>query len=458
MSNHILRGAIVWRTLLVVTCVAQTFVCMPIYGATWYVATNGNDGVNDGTSGWHQAFATISNGVQHANTNVGDTVLVSNGIYQFSAQVQITNGITVRTVSSTYDVTIVDGGGATRCFYLSHTNALLTGFTITNGLASNGGGVYLSGGAMVSNCYITGNTSTSRVDTQDDGGGGVYIDATCGRIVSCEIIGNISSNRGGGVMKKHGGGSGLIRSSTIARNRTYSDGGGVGSETSANLNIQACTISENTAASTGGLYYRRNVNGIVENCQIVSNIAGNVGGFFLELYGTMRNCLIAWNRATNSSSYGGAGCIYYGGMIESCTIVSNAASTSAGGIYFYFDTAGQIAYCSNSIMYYNSASSDPNWRNLYAATATNRFAYCCTTPTNNLMGLANFTNDPSFIDKDVGDFRLKQSSPCVNAGDNQPWMSGARDLDDRSRIDAFWHRVDMGAYEYLPQGMLVTIH
>jgi hypothetical protein len=36
-------------------------------------------------------------------------------------------------------------------------------------------------------------------------------------------------------------------------------------------------------------------------------------------------------------------------------------------------------------------------------------------------------------------------------------MAGAVDLDERSRIDRFSGKVDMGCYEYLPSGTAFTL-
>jgi len=43
-----------------------------------------------------------------------------------------------------------------------------------------------------------------------------------------------------------------------------------------------------------------------------------------------------------------------------------------------------------------------------------------------------------------------------DAGANQAWMTGTVDLDRRSRIDRFSGLVDMGAYEYIPQGIMFS--
>ena len=37
------------------------------------------------------------------------------------------------------------------------------------------------------------------------------------------------------------------------------------------------------------------------------------------------------------------------------------------------------------------------------------------------------------------------------------WMADAIDLDGRCRLDRFSRQVDMGCYEYLPQGMILNL-
>jgi hypothetical protein len=70
----------------------------------------------------------------------------------------------------------------------------------------------------------------------------------------------------------------------------------------------------------------------------------------------------------------------------------------------------------------------------------------------------NITNNPLFAGKDTGDWHLTQGSPCLNAGVNQSWMDNAYDLDGQHhRIDGFSHVVDMGCYEFLPNGGIYRI-
>lgn len=57
------------------------------------------------------------------------------------------------------------------------------------------------------------------------------------------------------------------------------------------------------------------------------------------------------------------------------------------------------------------------------------------------------TNDPSFVNAAAGDYRLKPTSICRNAGKNS-YAVGAFDLAGKARIQEW--TVDLGAYEYCP--------
>jgi len=112
------------------------------------------------------------------------------------------------------------------------------------------------------------------------------------------------------------------------------------------------------------------------------------------------------------------------------------------------------AYIENSIIWANSGTgSSSNYDKL--ATAIYWFTNCCTAPDPGESSTSIRTNcvfsDPQFADLSTNNARLKVRSPCINAGINRTWMDSARDLDGRPRIDRVSRRVDMGAYEYLPQ-------
>ena len=64
-------------------------------------------------------------------------------------------------------------------------------------------------------------------------------------------------------------------------------------------------------------------------------------------------------------------------------------------------------------------------------------------------GIGNLNTDPLFVDRNAGDYHLRSSSPCINAGDpNRTAEAGETDIDGESRI--MGGRIDMGAYELRP--------
>ena len=109
-------------------------------------------------------------------------------------------------------------------------------------------------------------------------------------------------------------------------------------------------------------------------------------------------------------------------------MLSDNLASSGGGAY-----GGTLNNC---IVYYNSA---PNGSNILNSICN----YCCTTP--NPGGVGNIANEPQFVAQGSVSFRLKISSACIDAGNNN-YASGTTDLDGNPRIVN--GVVDMGAFEY----------
>lgn len=158
-----------------------------------------------------------------------DTATVSNGSYYQSAlpfNGNFTPGLPLN-VSTAATISSVNGAEATivarhasltnGLFNLSHSNAVLQGFTITNGLlpSGQGAGVYLTGGATLKNCIVTGCLATN--------GGGVYV-MRGGTVRNCLIAGNYATNGGGGICVWS---TGTVENCTIAGNVASNTAGGL---------------------------------------------------------------------------------------------------------------------------------------------------------------------------------------------------------------------------------------
>jgi hypothetical protein len=174
------------------------------------------------------------------------------------------------------------------------------------------------------------------------------------------------------------------------------------------------------------------------NCTLCSNSA--VGGLGAgAFFCTLYNCTLRNNQAL-MSDVGGAGGGAYGGDLYNCTLTGNTAG-AGGGVY------NGAVY--NSILFFNSAQTGTN----YDTNATTLY-YSCTEPPVPFptRGAHNISLPPQFVDYANGNLRLQSNSSGINAGNNSyltnSYFTNCFDLDGRPRIVG--SRVDMGAYEFQP--------
>lgn len=444
-------------------------------GDTYYVAPPpaGSD-LHDGTSGWAQAYATISNAAQRAAA--GSTILAATGTYVISSQIEITKPLFVRSWDAGGyhpEQTIVDGNypnSTSRCFYITHTGAVVAGFTVRNGHTDDksGAGVYVQNG-IVSNCIITGNSNWFLGDTSTDGGGGIFMCGALGnwaQVHYCRIFNNGTSNSGGGIKIVYG--TALVANCHIYGNIVSnpsdfsgSGGGGIHAYYAAGFPnyavISNCIIVSNVSQRYGGgIAVGRRAK--VHQCLIANNLVhgGAIdkggGGAWLDASAEAYNCLIFGNKVPDG---GGGGVM--NGKLYNCTVCSNTGKYGGGVSLLGPMTLVNTIVAGNSTTY----SGTNLWSITWAANL-GYFTNCYLGETNfpQHAGTVNTFTDclvgqtPGFVD---GDYRLVEASPCVNAGLNEPWMSGATDLAGRTRKDRFSQRVDMGCYEYLPCGALYRL-
>ena len=245
---------------------------LAVHGATRHVAASG--GHNPPFTNWVDAATNIQNALEVSAD--ADIVLVSNGIYELSAQVSITNGVTLRSVNGA-ESTIIDGKHVTRCLYLAHSNAFADGFTLRNGSNGIGAGVFIKNAGTIRNSIVCSNTA--RV-----GGGGVRCEGG-GLVESCVIMGNVS-----------------FRDST-------SGGGGRGASCSFGGTIRNCLIANKLACDGGGV--RCAWGGNVQNCTVVGNTATNLGGGLFLISGAqwggnpalVENSIVAYNSASGGADH-----------------------------------------------------------------------------------------------------------------------------------------------------------
>ena len=442
---------------------------------------------------WADAATNIQAAISASSD--GDVVWVTNGTYEVGGapsgspgsmlinRVAITKAITVCSANNDPTNTIIKGAwdpatngpAAIRCVYMVKDSSLI-GFTLTNGATfavatvsedTYGGGIYCkTNNATISNCVIAGNSAAVL-------GGGVYCGTLDNSLLNCALQGNSAHQEGGGVYL------GTLFSCLLTGNSAPSltNGGGGGAYGSI---LSNCTLSGNSAVYGGGasggtlynctlsgnsvLYYGGGAIGsILSNCTLSGNSA-NIGGGASG--GTLYNCTLSGNSASFSAGGANAGTLY------SCTLSGNSAVYGGGGM------DSSILY--NSLLTGNSASfgGGASGGSLYNCTLSGNSAvygggvyggyllYNCVSWNNSspdytdirkifyscgvgYSGNSNIALDPQFIS--TANYRLTNSSPCLDAGTNFSWMTDpsdprSKDLDGNPRIQG--GAVNMGAYEY----------
>ncbi len=333
----------------------------------------------------------------------------------------------------------VGGGGLFEC----------DGIIRDNTISANSAGL-VGGGLMWCDGPIQNNRITANSAHQAGGG----LCGCDGPIENNTISRNSAESYGAGGLDDCGG---TIENNTITENSAYTYGGGLHR---CNGIIQKNTISENAAGWDGGGL--ADCGGTIQDNTISRNTAGHDGGGLRRCDGAIRNNRISRNIA---SDYGGGltGC---SGTIEGNLISGNTAGDAGGGLYWCYGTVqnnlisgnsapegGGLSGCSgiilNCIIWGNAAAggSEPSNSALPG--------YSCIQGWTG-GGEGNIADDPKFVDPDGPDddpktyddnnYRLQASSPCIDAGQNQDWMSDAVDLDGNPRIANA--TVDMGAYEF----------
>lgn len=235
-----------------------------------------------------QNFATIQQGINAAAN--GDTVLVAPGTYVENINF-LGKAITVKSESGP-EVTIIDGNrlGSVVTFMSGEAfSSVLQGFTIQNGLATQGGGITVQNSSP---------TITNNIITRNDGCDGLGIGTSFGSpIISGNQITNnhrrsCSGGFGGAGIIILGNSSAQILNNIISNNSISSgDGGGISLFSAGTPTIQGNIISGNSAsglspcAQGGGIVIAQFGNALSANALIVQNLivnnsAGCGGGIY----------------------------------------------------------------------------------------------------------------------------------------------------------------------------------
>ncbi|MHC4556567.1 MAG: DUF3160 domain-containing protein [Planctomycetota bacterium] len=376
-----------------------------------YVATDGNDITGDGSE--ENPFATIQKGIDSASNSY--TVIVQPGRYKENINFLGKNIILRSTDPMDESIvanTIIDGNDVNSVVTFSGTESsdcVLSGFTITNGQAKHGGGIY-------------GNATKATIENNV--------------ITTNEAV-------GGDMPGAYGGGGGLFACDGIVQNNTIHQnlamiGGGI---SSCNGTIQQNTIIENKVGYLGGGL--SGCDGIIRDNLISNNSAFGHGGGISSCDGRIHNNFIIYNSAPVGV---GGGFYHCDGYIENNTILGNSGANGGGGL---FECEGTVTNC---IVWGNLPDQIQEVLSVRYSDVQGGW-----------MGEGNIDEVPLFSSPATGDYHLQSAtgrwdpnqnqwvtdvntSPCIDAGD--PNSNLAAELWPHGK------RINMGAYGGTPQASM----
>jgi predicted outer membrane repeat protein len=383
---------------------------------------------------------TIQAGINAAVN--GDTVLVAPGTYKENINF-MGKAITV-TSSGGAKVTTIDGGFAASVvtFSTGETSAsVLSGFTITNGKASFGGG-----GIEISSASPTMLKNVIKNNQACDGDG---IEVSFGSpiIRGNQIVGNIQSGcsggTGGGGIEIGGAASAKVVGNLIANNNAGDGigGGGISLFAAGIPTIMNNIFMGNTNVTTGGAISMYNMSDavVVQNLFVNNSSPQGGGVYYLVPSGANGPTLVNNTFLNNKAINVGQGSAIYANDFDVPSQLYNNI------IYGVNDQSGAV-YCGNL----NSNTPPVFFNNDVFASGGTTYGGICSDQTG-LNG--NISADPMFVSNT--NLRLQATSPAIDAGDNSAPDIPKKDLAGKPRIvdgdgdgDAI---IDMGAYEFQPQ-------
>ncbi len=263
--------------------------------------------------------ATIQAGINAAVN--GDVVIVAQGEYFENIDFD-GKAITVRSTdpndAGVVLNTIINGGGifpttVVTCTSGEGSDTVLSGFVITGGNATNGGGMHNNDSSpTVTNCSFSGNTGGT--------GGGMNNTSSNPTVTNCSFSGNTATNNGGGMYNNNS--SPTVTNCSFSGN-TAANGGGMFNTLSSSPTVTNCAFSGNTATSSGGGMFNGCSSPTVSNCTFNGNTANNGGG--------MANCV------SNPT-------------VTNCTFSGNSAGFGGGMVTFgpIFPTLSNTGFCDNT--------------------------------------------------------------------------------------------------------------
>jgi len=296
----------------------------------------------------------------------GDTVIVKPGTYienitflGKAITVESEQGATVTTIDGNQNYPVV--------MFINNegTDSVINGFTLTNGLAPDGGGVYCPGSSpTIMDNTITLNNATYKgggiycvnssaiIDNNDisynssNDGAGIYYDYSSLAITNNILSDNTATDVGGGIYCYHNPVS-IITGNTITNNLAQY-GGGISCYNGSDPVIADNSIIGNSADEGGGIYcYSASPD--IESNDISNNSSGRGGGIYCTNYDSVSPINDNWI-TNNVAPMGGGIC-----CDQSSPEITNNEILYNDGAGIYFRSSEYTSEVSGNTISYNSA-------------------------------------------------------------------------------------------------------
>jgi predicted outer membrane repeat protein len=422
-----------------------------------------------------------ANGHPGANQVIFDSGL-QGSIALTTGELDITNDLTITGPGASQIA--ISGSNASRVFNIAAgVTGEIDALTITQGRASQAGGINNAGSLTLSQCILSGNVATTSSGT---GGGGGVLNRGRLTISNSSLSGNNAPDDLGGAIANFG--TLAIDHSTLTQSAGW-NGGAVYNLRGSSLVLSDSTVSSNSSGFGGGILNDSGtvtiarsilannhsfIGGCIDSCLpapglggAIANIGGTVtvdsstvanntaesGGGGIYTYTTLvvRNSTISGNTVNNGPyGYGGGIYVIYGGVsIANSTIAGNSASGRGGGIA----TEGAVPTARDTILADNQSASGPDLSTYLASLGYNVIGNtqggCCFDPTD-LLNVDPLLGPLQDHGGATATMALLPGSPALNAGD--PNDLGTADQRGVVRSGG----VNIGAFQASAAGFVLT--
>ena len=317
------------KICLVCVVVLACYGLSPALNANTITVTNTND---SGPGSLREALAVAIDGDTIDARGISGTILLTTG------ELQVAH--TVRIKGPGAGNLAVDGNATSRVFENFASSVTISGFTITNGNSSEGGGILNHGGLTVSDSIV----SSSQCPAGGVGGGICNLPGATLKVIGSTINGNHCSCLGGGIYTRNA--QLTVVNSTISDNKTgllfwcETAGGGIYYDGAGTVTVTNSVISRNDDGSSGGGISGGAIGsvGVTTTVSVKdSTISGNsahAGGGIYKAGGrlTVTNSTISGNQAPPRGTGAGGGIWNAMGalVVTNSTISGNQASLGGG--------------------------------------------------------------------------------------------------------------------------------